>query len=84
MLVARILAAEVNTVSESATTEWQSKILRELAEFLTLPEKAPEEWNVRRPTASAYKAAVDLITEMRAADLSASNGRAGSRWGHPV
>ncbi len=56
-------------MSENTTTEWQSKILRELAEFLTLPEKPPEEWSVRRPTASAYKAAADLITEIRAADL---------------
>jgi len=56
-------------VSDNTTTEWQSKILRELAEFLSLPEKPPEEWSVRRPTASAYRAAVDLITEIKAADL---------------
>ena len=56
-------------MSDNATTEWQSKILRELAAFLTLPEKPPEDWSVRRPTASAYRAAVDLITEIKSADL---------------
>jgi hypothetical protein len=57
------------TMPDDTTTEWQSKILRELAAFLTLPEKPPQEWSVRRPTASAYRAAVDLITEIKAADL---------------
>jgi len=56
-------------VSENTTTEWQSKILVEIAGFLTLPEKPQEDWRVKRPTASAYRAAVDLITEIKASDL---------------
>lgn len=53
----------------NATTEWQSKILLEIAGFLNLPEKPQEDWRVKRPTASAYRAAVDLITEIKAAHL---------------
>jgi len=60
---------EVNTVSDNPTTEWQSKILLEIAGFLSLPEKPHEGWRVKRPTARAYRAAVDLITEIKAADL---------------
>jgi hypothetical protein len=56
-------------MSDNATTEWQAKILLEIAGFLNLPEKVQEDWRVRRPTASAYRAAVDLITEIKAADL---------------
>ncbi len=56
-------------MSENATTEWQSKILLEIAGFLSLPEDPQEDWRVKRPTASAYRAAVDLITEIKAADL---------------
>ena len=42
--------------------EWQSGALKRLAEFLSLPETPGEQWRVRRPTPSAYRAAVDLIT----------------------
>ena len=56
-------------MSENATTEWQAKILLEIAGFLNLPEKVQEDWRVRRPTASAYRAAVDLITKIKAVDL---------------
>ncbi len=56
-------------MSENATTEWQAKILLEIAGFLSLPEQPQEDWRVRRPTANAYRAAVDLITEIKAADL---------------
>lgn len=56
-------------MADNATTEWQSKILLEIAGFLNLPEEPQEDWRVKRPTASAYRAAVDLITEIKAADL---------------
>jgi hypothetical protein len=63
------LTDEVKAVSENATTEWQSKILVEIAGFLSLPEEPQEDWRARRPTASAYRAAVDLITQIKAATL---------------
>ena len=43
---------------------WQNTILQTLAQFLALPENAEAEWRVKRPTAKAYKAAVDLISEI--------------------
>jgi hypothetical protein len=53
-----------------AKTEWQSKILLDLAFFLRgYPEEPTAEWRVKRPTMNAYRAAVDLITEIEAADL---------------
>jgi hypothetical protein len=69
MVLAGHLTVEVNTVSDNTTTEWQSKILLQIAGFLSLPEKPQGEWRVKRPTASAYRAAVDLITEIKAPDL---------------
>jgi hypothetical protein len=49
--------------------EWQSWALKQLAEFLNLPERPEAEWRVRRPTTSAYRAAVDLITAADAMDV---------------
>ena len=54
----------------SAKTEWQSKLLLDLAFFLRgYPEEPAADWRVRRPTMTAYRAAVDLITAIEAADL---------------
>jgi len=64
-----VVAVAVTDVSDNVTTEWQAKILLEIAGFLSLPEKPPEDWRARRPTASAYRAAVDLITEIKMRDL---------------
>jgi hypothetical protein len=53
------------------TTDWQNSILQTLAQFLSLPEDPEREWSVKRPTAKAYKAAVDLISEIPASKTSA-------------
>lgn len=53
-----------------AKTEWQSKILLDLAFFLRgYPEEPVSDWRVKRPTMTAYRAAVDLITAIEAADV---------------
>lgn len=54
----------------TANPEWQSKILLDLAFFLRgFPEEPATDWRVKRPTMTAYRAAVDLITAIEAADL---------------
>jgi hypothetical protein len=51
-------------------TEWQSKILLDLAFFLRgYPEEPVANWRVKRPTMTAYRAAVDLITAIEAGDV---------------
>jgi hypothetical protein len=45
-------------------SEWQISILQTLAQFLNLAESPDAEWRVKRPTTKAYKAAVDLISEV--------------------
>lgn len=57
------------TVRLAELAQWQSEVLQQLAQFLTLPEKPGAEWRVRRPTTSAYRAAVDLITDIAPNDL---------------
>lgn len=55
---------------ELPTTEWQNTILQTLARFLDLPEQTEETWRVKRPSAKAYRAAVDLISEIPASRTS--------------
>ncbi len=43
---------------------WQDRVLRALAELLVLPVEADVEWRAIRPSIKAYKAAVDLISEI--------------------
>jgi hypothetical protein len=43
-------------------TNWQYEIFQDLAKLTDFPETPEAEWHVRRPTAQAYKAAVDLIS----------------------
>lgn len=49
--------------------EWQYAILQGLAEFLALPEAPEKPRLVKRPTLTAYKAAVALISEVPVKDL---------------
>lgn len=57
-------------MGQPAKTEWQSKLLLDLAFFLrAYPEEPASDWRVRRPTMTAYRAAVDLITAIDATDL---------------
>jgi len=48
-------------------TDWQSKILLELAFFMNgFPESTDVSWRVIRPTMNAYRAAVELVTGLDA------------------
>ena len=63
-------ASEGDPMSASEKSEWQSKILLELAFFLRgFPETPSADWRVKRPTMSAYRAAVDLVTGIDVLDL---------------
>lgn len=53
-----------------SSAEWQTTVLQTLAGFLTLPEQGDAAWSVKRPTPKAYKAAVDLISEVPVSSLS--------------
>jgi hypothetical protein len=52
-----------------SSAEWQTTVLQTLAKFLTLPEQSDAAWCVKRPTPKAYKAAVDLISEVPVSSL---------------
>jgi hypothetical protein len=52
-------------------SDWQSSILQSLAQFLELAENPDAQWRVKRPTTKAYRAAVDLISEVPPAKFSA-------------
>ena len=53
----------------SAEQGWRQRVLLDLAFFLNLPEAPEAGWQVRRPTMVAYKAAVNLITEVNVPEL---------------
>lgn len=52
------------SLHDDKTIIWQDRVLRALAELLSLPAEADVEWRAIRPSIKAYKAAVDLISEV--------------------
>jgi hypothetical protein len=70
MTVAAILGGiAMSNVARNEMMGWQAHVLRQLADFLVLPERSDFEWRVRKPTSSAYRAAVDLITDIQPAGI---------------
>lgn len=54
------------SLHDDKTIIWQDRVLRALADLLVLPADADVEWRAIRPSIKAYKAAVDLISEVAA------------------
>jgi hypothetical protein len=54
----------VETTNPHLPSDWQKTILEALAALLQLPEDPDAGWRAKRPTTKAYKAAVDLVSEV--------------------